>query len=422
VLPHDLIKVVLRNLNRIRVRTVLTTIGVIIGVAAIVTLLSIAFGFQENITESLEGIGDVRQITVIQPIQGMGMRTSGDEGILDEKAIQKIEKIEGVMAVVPYMEVRGTVEVGRYITSLSITGIDPEKAENLDITMKDGRFFRRKDRDTMIVGYNVHEAFVEKRTLKQIESIDLLGQKAEVKVKRFNMDGEQESKTYRMRIIGIIEEQGTQDDYNIYIPLETAIDIAEWEAMQTNIIKRQGYQSFIVQAEDSGKVNDITMEITDLGFLAFSFKQIIDGLNEVFTLVEVVFLGIGAIALIVAALGIINTMLMSILERTREIGIMKVIGASNTDVTRIFLMEALGIGLMGGIGGVGLGYVVAHIIDTVVRLYVSQQGNISESLVVMPLWLVGFAIAFAMMVGLISGVYPARKAARLSPVEALRHQ
>jgi putative ABC transport system permease protein len=113
---------------------------------------------------------------------------------------------------------------------------------------------------------------------------------------------------------------------------------------------------------------------------------------------------------------------MSILERTREIGIMKVIGASNTDVIRIFLMEALGIGFMGGIGGVALGYVVAHIIDTVVRLYVSQQGNVSESLVVLPLWLVGFAIGFAMLVGLISGVYPARKAAQLSPVEALRHE
>lgn len=420
--PNDLLRVVLRNLNRIRVRTVLTTIGVIIGVAAIVTLLSIAFGFQENITESLGNIGDVRQITVIQPIQGMGMGPHGESEILDEKAIEKIEKIEGVVAVVPYMEVQGTIEVGRYVTALSITGMNPEKAENLDITIAEGRFFRRKDRDAMVVGYKVQEAFSEKRTMKQVESLDLLGQKAEIRVTRINMEGEQESKTYRMRIIGIIEEQGTQDDYNIYIPLETAIDIAEWKNMQTNIIKRQGYQSFIVQAGDAEKVNAITTEITDLGFLAFSFKQIIDSLNEVFTLVEVVFLGIGAIALIVAALGIINTMLMSILERTREIGIMKVIGASNTDVTRIFLMEALGIGFMGGIGGVILGYVVAHIIDTVVRLYVSQQGNITESLVVMPLWLVGFAIGFAMMVGLISGVYPARKAARLSPVEALRHE
>lgn len=419
---NDLIRVVLRNLNRIRVRTVLTTIGVIIGVAAIVTLLSIAFGFQENITESLENIGDVRQITVIQPIQGMGMMTQGDTKILDEEAIQEIETIDGVVAVVPYMDVSGTIEVERYVTSLSITGIDPDKAENLDITVEKGRFLRKKDRDVMVVGYKVQEVFLEKRTLKQIESVDLLSKKVEILVKRIDLEGEEETRTYRMRIIGIIEEQGTQDDYNVYIPLETAIDIAEWKAMQTNIIKRQGYQSLMVQTENADSVNDITMQITDMGFLAFSFKQIIDSLNEVFALVEVVFLGIGAIALIVAALGIINTMLMSILERTREIGIMKVIGASNTDVIRIFLMEALGIGFMGGIGGVALGYVVAHIIDTVVRLYVSQQGNVSESLVVLPLWLVGFAIGFAMLVGLISGVYPARKAAQLSPVEALRHE
>jgi putative ABC transport system permease protein len=113
---------------------------------------------------------------------------------------------------------------------------------------------------------------------------------------------------------------------------------------------------------------------------------------------------------------------MSILERTREIGIMKVIGASNTDVTRIFLMEALGIGLLGGIGGVVLGFVMAYLIDIVLQVYVTQQGGVAQSIMVMPLWLVGFAMGFAMLVGLISGVYPARKAARLSPVEALRHE
>lgn len=419
----DLIRVVLRNLNRIRVRTALTTIGVVIGVAAIVILLSIAFGFEENVTEQLEGIGDIKEITVLRPMRGFGMGFQNNETeVLDDEAVKKIEALDGVQVVVPSLSASGTIEVGRYITSLSLTGIHTEKGEGLDIGMDSGRFIRKKDKNVMVVGYKVSEVFVEKKTLKKVEDLDILGKKGEIIVTRRNFEGETETKSFRVRVIGVMEEQGTQSDYNIYIPLETAADIMEWQNFQSNLLKRQGYETLIVKAEDASKVNEITQKIVDMGYLAFSFKQILESLNQVFTLLQILLLGIGAIALIVAALGIINTMLMSILERTREIGIMKVIGASNTDVTRIFLMEALAIGALGGVGGVGLGYVLAHLIDILARMYVSQQGGATESIVVMPLWLVVFAIGFAMCVGLIAGVYPARKAARLSPVEALRHE
>jgi len=419
----DQIRMVLRNLNRIRVRTTLTTLGVIIGVACVVVLLSISFGFEESITEQLEGIGDIRQITVLQPIRGFGMGMADTETeLLDDEAVKEIEKLEGVQAVVPSMSVSGTIEVVRYITSLSVTGIDVEKAENLEIEVENGRFLRRNDRDVMVVGYKVSDVFIEKKTLKKVEDLDILGKKAEIIVKRRNLEGEEETKSFRVRIVGVIEEQGTQSDYNVYIPLETAVDMLEWQSLQPNIIKRQGYETLTVYAEDSTMVTEITEKIVEMGYMAFSFKQIIEGLGQVFTLVEILSLGLGAIALIVAALGIINVMLMSILERTREIGIMKVVGASNTDVTRIFLMEALAIGVLGGIGGIVLGYVVALLIDLFARVYVSQQGAAPASMVSMPLWLPVFAIGFAMFVGLVSGVYPARKAARLSPVEALRHE
>ncbi len=415
---------VLRNLNRVRTRTALTTTGVVIGVAAIVTLLSISFGFQQSITAQLENIGDIKEITVIKPMGDFGMGAPGREEtkILDEDAVEEIGKIDGVQAVVPSLSVSGTLELGRYLTSLSITGIDPEDGENLQIITEKGRFLRKKDTDVMVVGYKVAEVFREKKTLKKVEGLDIFGKKAEIVVKRRNMEGEEETRYFRVKIIGIIEEQGTQADYDVYIPLDMATNIKEWQNMQPSILKREGYESLIVKAQDADKVNDITTKILEMGYLAFSFKQIIESLNSVFTILEIVLLGIGAIALIVAALGIINTMLMSIMERTREIGIMKVVGASNTDVTRIFLVEALTIGLLGGIGGVILGVLVANGIDIIARVYVSQQGGNVESIVVMPFWLILFAVGFAMMVGLISGVYPARKAAQLSPVEALRYQ
>ena len=418
----DLVRVVLRNLNRIRVRTALTTTGVIIGTAAIVVLLSVAFGFEESITGELEGIGDLKEINVLRPMQSSIMRMQGETEVLDDEAVEKIEAIEGVQAVVPSVSVSGTLEVGRYITMLTLTGIDPERGESLEINVVEGRFLRRNDRDVMVVGYKVADVFMEKKTFKRVEELDILGKKAEVILTRKDLEGTDEKRTFRTRVIGIVEEQGTQADYSVYIPLELAVDMLEWESLQSHIIRRYGYETIIVKVQDADQVTSITEEITDLGYLAFSFKQIIEGIGQVFTLVEILLLGIGAIALIVAALGIINTMLMSILERTREIGIMKVIGASNSDVTRIFLMEALTIGFIGGIGGVLLAYIANRLIDILSQMYMSQQGGTPVSIVSMPLWLAGFAIGFAMTIGLIAGVYPARKAARLSPVEALRHE
>ncbi|MBU7023438.1 MAG: ABC transporter permease [Theionarchaea archaeon] len=424
----DLVRIVLRNLNRVRTRTILTTLGVIIGVAAIVTLLSVAMGFQQSITQQLEGMTDVSQITVSRARFGPGMVRGGgavaqseEIKILDDTAIKKIEDLDGVEAVIPTLSVSGTIEVGRYTTRSSITGIDPKRAEALGIEMEDGRFLRSNDKSVIIVGHSVDDEFIEKKTQKSVENLDILGKNAEIIVQRTTDEGEEETKSFRVRIVGIMAEQGMESDYQMYMPLDLAIQIEEWTSQESNLVKEEGYDRLIVKAADSSVVTDLTQQITDLGYQAFSFKEIIDSMNQVFVILQIVLLGIGGISLLVAALGITNTMMMSIMERTREIGIMKVIGASNSDVTRIFLMEALSIGLLGGVGGVTLGYIVSKIVDMIAGSIMSGQGATIQSITVVPLWLVLFAIGFAMLVGLVSGVYPAGKAARLSPVEALRH-
>ncbi len=424
----DLVRIVFRNLNRVRVRTILTTLGVIIGVAAIVTLLSVAIGFEESITGQLENIGEVNQIMVMRPRFGPGQMRGGGSAarsevtVLDDDVVEEIEALEGVSAVIPTISVTSTLEVGRYTTTSSITGIDSKKAEALEIQMEDGRFLRKNEKDVIVVGYNVDDEFMEKKTEKMVDNLNILGKKAEIVVERQNDQGEEESKSFRVKIIGIMEEQGTDADYQVYMPLELAIEIKEWTTKESDLMEEQGYDRLTVLATDSSVVVAVTEKISELGYQAFSSRQMIESLDQVFVILQAVLLGIGAIALIVAALGIINTMLMSIIERTREIGIMKVIGASNSDVTKIFLMEALSIGLLGGIGGVTLGYIASKIIDVFAGMYMEEEGAAASSFVVMPLWLVGFAVGFAMLVGLVSGVYPAGKAAGLSPVEALRHE
>jgi putative ABC transport system permease protein len=416
------------------VRTFLTTLGVIIGVAAIITLLSIAFGFEESITASLENIGNVNQITVSGPRQGPGMFVRGGGSIaqseikiLDEDAISEISELEGVVSVIPTLSINEEIEVGRYSTRTSMTGIESEYSDALNIIITKGRELRRNDKDVIIVGYGVDDNFQEKKTGKYIENLELIGKKAEIIATRNNTSGDDsedttETKSWRVTIIGIMEESGSENDYQVYIPLVLAEDIKKWELDAPDFLDDDGYDRLIVIVNDSSIVNTLVGEIEDLGYRAFSFLQIIESLNQTFVIIQIVLLGIGAIALIVAALGIINTMLMSIMERTREIGIMKVIGASNRDVIHIFLMEALGIGFLGGIGGVALGFVVANIVDMFAGMYITQQGASVQSIVSMPLWLVMFAIGFALLIGLVSGVYPAQKAAALSPVEALRHE
>jgi putative ABC transport system permease protein len=169
-------------------------------------------------------------------------------------------------------------------------------------------------------------------------------------------------------------------------------------------------------------------QLTEMGFPPFSQRQQVEQTNEYFATVQTILGGIGAVALLVAAFGIANTMLMAIYERTQEIGLMKAVGATKRDVMTVFLAEAGGIGLMGGVGGVALGVLVNGVINVISSAAKAEQvaagasAGPSSTVAYAPLWLLVFAIAFAALVGVASGVYPASRAASLSPMEALKYE
>ena len=158
-----------------------------------------------------------------------------------------------------------------------------------------------------------------------------------------------------------------------------------------------------------------------MGYTALSVSDALRGARNAFIILDIVLSLIGSIALAVSSLGIVNTMVMSILERTREIGIMKAVGAGNDDVRRIFLIEASVIGLLGGLLGIALGWLVGRVVNFGANLYIQSQGGTPGTLFSLPVWLVASAIAFSIVVSLIAGSYPASRAARLDPIEALRH-
>ena len=183
----------------------------------------------------------------------------------------------------------------------------------------------------------------------------------------------------------------------------------------------KSYGSATVKVTQARFTEDVENQIKEMGFMAFSLNDALKGAKRAFIILDIVLSLIGSIALAVSSLGIVNTMVMSILERTREIGIMKAIGGSDADVRRIFLVEASAIGGMGGLAGVALGWLVGRVINFGANVYIRSQGGPTGNLFSLPLWLIGGAIGFAFAVSLIAGSYPASRAARLDPIRALRH-
>jgi putative ABC transport system permease protein len=178
---------------------------------------------------------------------------------------------------------------------------------------------------------------------------------------------------------------------------------------------------------DVDQVIAVNDQIVQMGFQAFTPQAFVQGINNFYVILQVIFGGVGAIALLVAAIGIANTMAMSILERTREIGLMKAVGATNRDVLAIFLGEASGIGFIGGLGGVVIGWLAGQGINVIAIVYLAnqagQQGGAPPSVAVYtPLWLPLFALIFSTLIGMLSGLYPALRAATMIPVLALKYE
>jgi putative ABC transport system permease protein len=233
------------------------------------------------------------------------------------------------------------------------------------------------------------------------------------------------------RVVGIIEREpgpamGFAMFSSVMIPLRNAeelgaTDVSNPQALLQQLSNKRSYGSATVKVRRPQDVEDTEQAIKDMGFQAFSLNDALKGAKKAFILLDIVLSLIGSIALTVASLGIVNTMVMSILERTREIGIMKAIGGSDGDIRKIFLVEAAAIGLTGGILGIILGWVAGRVINFGANIYIQSQGGTPAKMFSLPWWLILGGIAFSIAVSLIAGSYPASRAAKLDPIQALRH-
>ena len=436
----DLISLIFDNLGRRKARVALTAVGVIIGTAAVVVLVSLAIGLQKNATQQLYGIGDLTQIQVYPNYGEVAQGSPGGklvvngapsvQTLITNDTINQLAAIPGVVSVIPrdYIQGAAILKYNRMETYSGIIGIGAQDLSYLGVELQGGEYTLAPG--TAVIGSMVPGTFYNPQWRPGQETPtppDLLGQTLKLVLLKYDQEGNEIRKSLPLRIVGIFQQSGGEADYSVYMSLDDVTSYNEWMIGRRINRNRDGYNQLVVKVEDVNQVLEISGQITELGYQAFTPQSYVQGINSFFLILQVIFGGVGAISLLVAAIGIANTMAMAILERTKEIGLMKAVGATNRDVLSIFLGEASGIGFIGGLGGVLLGWSAGQVINVLALSYLAgqsaQQGGPPPSTAVYtPMWLPIFALIFSTLIGLVSGLYPALRAATMVPVTALKYE
>ncbi|MBS3076415.1 ABC transporter permease [Candidatus Pacearchaeota archaeon] len=392
------------NMRRRKLRSWLTMIGIFIGIAAVVALMSLGQGLQNAITEQFEQLGS--DTIIIQP-KGMGPPgTAGPSLILTSKDLELIQNIKGVEYASGYLVKQGQAFFKGESGIGYSTGIAAEDFERMTdtglIKLLDGRILKDGDKFKVVVGYNHIYKDTWEKSMQLGSTIEIEG--------------------YDFKVVGVMEKIGNPIDDNIlYIPKDTLKEILNIEDEESQIIVKteKGLDPADVAETIERKLRQFRDEKEDQEtFSVTTSEQLLESFQSIFGVVQAVLVGIAAISLIVGGIGIMNTMYTAVIERTKEIGTMKAVGAKNSDILLVFLFEAGLLGVVGGVIGVliGIGLSKGAEYIAVVALGTSLlQADTSMTLILS-------ALAFSFIVGALSGVLPAMQASKLKPAQALRYE
>ncbi len=424
----ELIVLAIGNLLRARARLVMTAGGVLVGTTAVIVLIALTIGLQRSAEAS---IGSSMSLTEIDVYPNWGPNPDADIPQLDVEAVRSFWRIPGVAVVIPMANLQGAGELsaGDYMGWGSVAGIDPALLPYLDITPQQGELSLQPGE--MIVGSLVGENFYDPSVEEwQPVQVDLATTPVEMSVYQWSGEAPATRKI-KPRVSAVLQPNNTFD-YQILMPLQDVIKWNEWTSGQQADPDTFVYDRILVRATSRKTANEVTKTIRSLGYGTGGVGDYLNELNRFFSTMRLMLGGVGGVALLVAAFGVANTMTMAILERTKEIGLMKAIGATDRDVLTVFLIEAGLVGLSGGLAGIGLSFVLRDLINNAVstapsdsaalRFLPFDTSQIGGNLIVIPAELSLLALLLATGVGICAGLYPAWRAAHLPPVFALKQE
>ncbi|MDD4312519.1 MAG: ABC transporter permease [Eubacteriales bacterium] len=433
----DMLTTAFLNLWRRKMRAFLTVLGMVIGVASIVVMVSLGIGIKQATIESFAGTGSLTTIRVnswsyVSTGNGGG---SSRQKKLDKKAMAEFKQIAGVQGVMPLVETYGMLKSGRYMTDASILGVTKEQAEQFGITLADGKIPGSG-------GGNIYEIALGAWTLQNFynsdnyrQAVDRNGNPkitADSRMQltfdyrnlssRYQMDAavgqsDEDPKPlgafYKLKVVGTMDPGNNDFSYYCIMDATQLEKLAKANKDFTNY-DSSSYQTVLVKCANIEDVKPVKNAITEMGYGTYSLQDAVEMAEKSTQNVQYLLGAIGGVALLVAAIGIMNTMMMSIFERTKEIGIIKVLGCRIDNIAGLFLTEAAYIGLFGGALGMGLSFGISALLN----VFLASSGMRS----IIPAYLVVGAVLFSIVVALAAGMYPAIRAMKLSPLAAIRNE
>lgn len=409
-----LIKFAFQSLWRRKLRTILSIFGISIGIILITIMVSLGIGLQEIIVNKLRAIPTLSAITVTAPENTSALNQEKSNILLNNEIKRKVESIQFVKAVHPIVQFYALLSSDNQSITQSVLGLDSDQAK--DIKVSAGAELYR------IALENTNDIVLASSNLKNIFGFEypekMIGKTIFLKTR------EESSKLFSFRIIGIIDQKSSPGAFDLIMPLEQALNFIGSSLGVENFADYPVFDRMQVEVDSFEKTEEVAQQIKSLGLEVITLEEIIKKVVKYFRFFELGLGVFGFIVLAVASMGIMNMMIMSIYERTREIGVLKAVGARAVDIVKIFSLEAGLVGLIGGCSGVLISYIVIFILQRLANFWMKKYGGIDETIKIfsLPVWLIFIIIIFAVFIGFISGLYPAIRAARMDPAKALREK
>jgi putative ABC transport system permease protein len=423
---YELLQLALTNMLRNRSRILMTISGVIVGTTAVMVLIAFTFGLQRA---AETGVGASSMLTEVR-VSGMYSPEDESVPILNNASADEMRLLEGVQAVIPIIGLRSSAELRTedYVNYAGVIGIDAALLPQLNLQVEAGRL--SLERGEVLFGGEINRYFADpEATEYEPIELDLFTEDIRLRLTSYS---DNRQRDIPITPTGELQSGAGMYDGSLLMPLDDVLAYNEWVTGERVNKRNLVYDMFIVRTSGREATQAVAEVIRELGFYAEDAGQFLNDLNSFFSTMRLLLGGIGGVSLIVAAFGIANTMSMAILERTKEIGIMKAVGARDGDILTVFLVEAGLVGCVGGLIGVGLSYGLQNLVNQAVRSSAESGGSvpfmpfdfsrIGDQLLLIPPELPLLAIGLATGVGLIAGLLPAVRAARLLPVIALRQE